>query len=133
MKIPATELYKAVRKVRPAKFDPRIPVMNHVKIACLDGEVLVTPTNSLDGRAARVPAVLDGDTWATCAPAITHIKKEYPRKSANTYRPFEDYLKVCASYDDTLTLEFNPDIQTLTIRAGASITRFKCIDAREAD
>lgn len=131
IQIKATDLYKAVKAVKRTEYS-RLPVLNHARIRLTDEGMKITTTDLEKPLTETVHFWGNGERWETCVPMINRIKSgPYRDERIHKYYPFADSLKVAAEYRETLELEFIEKIQLLRIKAGTSITEFKCIDAQE--
>jgi DNA polymerase III sliding clamp (beta) subunit (PCNA family) len=132
IKIQATELYKAVKAVKRTEFSPTLLILNHARIRLTDEGMKITTTDLEKSLTETVHFWGNGDRWETCVPMINKTKSgDYRHEKIHKFYPFLDWLKVAAEYKETLELEFVENIQLLKIKAGASRTEFKCIDAQE--
>lgn len=135
-KVLAENLYKALKQVKRTKLYA-LPVLNHVRLAFVNGEIELTTTD-LDTVSKSKCASIMNEEWSTCVPLMLRANTHHDEHGNQTrkehkykYYPFLDYVKVHAEYQDVLEMEFNPDLQILTITCGRSKTEFKCLDAQE--
>jgi hypothetical protein len=119
-----TNAFKAASKAKKsaAKPDKRLPVTSHMLLHFHEGYLLVTPFawEEREEKTEKISARTDEtSTWATCVPV----------------KPFVDWLRVTQNpkkwEEDQIHLTFDPQIQTLKIRAGNTRAEFKCLDAQE--
>lgn len=129
IRIQAKELQKAVENVaRPKgktgarawrKVSKYLPVLSHVLIRYDPGtgRILVATHDLTDPLVEYAHPLHNRDVvpFATCVPT----------------RPFTDWLRIAASYNDTLELDHDAAREILRIYSGPSRTAFKCINARE--
>ena len=135
--ISARELYEAAKAVKQTEIQP-LPILNHARIRLTDEGLKITTARLTDeGFKAETDGAHfwgNGERWETCVPMV-RIVNTYPngsyRPQKRKFYPFLDWLRVMAEFKETLELEFDPQVQILTIRAGNSRTEFKCIDAQE--
>ena len=118
----ATNAYKAASKVRKvAEVYKSLPVASCFLLDVRDGKVTLFPFRFEERaeHAETIPAIVDGEEWATCIPA----------------KPFTDWLRVTQNpkkgQPDRIELTFDPQVQIVRIRAGNTRAEFKCIDAQE--
>jgi len=130
-------LYTAIKAVKVTEISP-LPVLNHCLLRTFNGNLTVTTASLTNGgiKAIKkiVPCRVDQD-FETCVLMVHRPPKQFIKGRGwvkyPKFYPFLDYLKVIAECEDVLTLSLNPDIQILTIKAGRSVTEFKCLDAQE--
>jgi len=128
----SVDLYNALKKVKITKIS-KIPVLNHVHLEFINGELLLTSTDLENTKKSKCPCCIE-EEWSTCLPMQSKIDV------STTYKPvwhkvytFMDFVEVCAEYKDILEFTFEPKIQTVTIkvRGERNTSTFKCIDSLE--
>lgn len=138
IQISARELYEAAKNVKQTEIQP-LPILNHARIRLTDDGLKITTARLTDdGLKAETDGAHfwgNGERWETCVPMV-HKVETTPHgyrgaKQVRKLYPFLDWLKVMAEYRETLEIDFDPKVQIITIRAGASRTQFKCINAME--
>lgn len=135
-RILAKNLYKAVKAVKRTEIHS-MPIINTVRLSFEEGQCKVTTVELTDSgfKAATetAPSIMNSE-WAACL-TMVHKVEVHPngryKGTKQKFYPFLDYLKIMAEYDEVLEMDFDPTIQTVTIKAGSSRSTFKCIDAQE--
>ena len=132
----AKEMFKAVQKVKREKMG-KLPIFNYARIALTKDGMQITTSDGGKTKSVFLDYSYSGrlKRWATCVPMITRHEVENDDKSRRSgwhhSRPFPDFLKVMAQYNDTLYLDFDPGREILIVTAGNSRTEFKCMNAKE--
>ena len=91
-----------------------LPILGHVLLKADDGRLHLTGTNLEVALTARAGAKLEGDPWAVTLPAKT----------------FADVVHALPD-DETITLDYLPKTQAVSIHGGSFNTNLKGIAAEE--
>ena len=118
----ADNVYKASKEMKAAR-KTHLPILACIHIDFIEGRLRLATTDLEKFYVAYSGCKWEGETWETCVPA----------------RPFIDWLRVTRANngkrapfrDDRIMLDLDQPSQILTVRAGNTTARFKCIDGRE--
>lgn len=118
----ADNAYKAAKDLKAAK-KTRLPILACIHLDFFEGRLRLATTDLEKFYVSYAGGKWEGEDWETCVPA----------------KPFIDWLRVTRANngkrppfrDDRIHLDLDEPTQILTVKAGNTTARFKCIDGSE--